>query len=431
MRILVFLLLGALCTTCHKAEDEVLTDAQGVVTRLPHLWKSTVSLDGGLTTTMHAQHLYKDKFLLTAQRVGLTKADNLCFKNIDSGENQWVWSDRFQTNETATIFDNYVYSYQNLLFYNYGPRSYCIDQETGKTVWKQEWTGGISQVRTTAGHGNHFYFTGTSPTLWRQNIQDEALYEGDMRTGQIRPIAKLATMAGKVYNDPSGLKLYSAGASLSFITHNSDTLVLVSYELPIPHPQFGAVTSGYLSLYNLTKGKWEYEQVAVDQDETGATGGSSPVILGDKAYYTVSMWVGCYDVYTGKRIWLKRLTEASLISDLLIANGKLLANGQNAKLYGLNPDTGDILWTQESSGIGSSLHQQDGVVYYIASQKLKAVDIATGKLLWNLDCPDAYTEKRADSWFSGFVTGLPEKNGQKGRIFAGTNLNAYCFEAVK
>jgi outer membrane protein assembly factor BamB len=128
---------------------------------------------------------------------------------------------------------------------------------------------------------------------------------------------------------------------------------------------------------------------------------------------------------------MSRITQASLFSDLIVAEGKLLANGQDAKLYCLDPQTGNILWTQRSSGIGSSLHYQDGVVYYIASQNLLATEVATGKLLWNLPCPDAYTEKRADSWFSGFVTGLPARSGRKGRVFASTNLNVYCFEAAK
>jgi hypothetical protein len=70
-------------------------------------------------------------------------------------------------------------------------------------------------------------------------------------------------------------------------------------------------------------------------------------------------------------------------------------------------------------------------VYYIASQDLLATRVSDGKLLWKLLCPDYYTEKRGDSWFMGFVTGLPGKNGKKGRIFASTNLNVYCFEAAQ
>lgn len=431
---LLLLLLGVTCFGCHKPDEDVLRNAQGVVTKVPYVWKSSVSLDGGLTTTMHAQHIYKEQYLLTAQRVTQTQttpvADNLCFKDVQTGENKWVWSDRSFPYETATLFKNYIYSHQNLLVYNYGPRAYCIDQETGKTVWRQEWTPGLNHAATTAGYGEHFYFTGTPPDLWQQKRWEEYVYQGDMRTGQVRPIAKLAILPGKVWTDPSGLALYASGSSLRFFVRGSDTLMLVSYELPVPRPQYNATTSGYLSLYNLTQKAWVYEQVpVVNDDELGVC--NLGIIEGDKVYYTVALSVGCFEIMTGKRVWLKRLTDASLFSDLMLVDGKLLANGQNAKLYAVDPATGTTLWTQESSAIGSNLYQQNGVVYYIASQKLLAVEIATGKLLWKLDCPDDYTEKRTDSWFSGFVTGTAGQNGQKSRIFAGTNLNVYCFEAIQ
>jgi outer membrane protein assembly factor BamB len=210
----------------------------------------------------------------------------------------------------------------------------------------------------------------------------------------------------------------------------ADTLLLVSYNLPDPRPAFTSTASGYFSLYNVTQKKWVYEQMPmVNQDEAGA--GNHSAIIGDKVYYTIDMWVGCFELMTGKRVWMKRITPASVFSDMIVAEGKLLANGQDAKLYCLDPETGNILWRQESSGIGSSLFYLNGVVYYIASKNLLAADVATGKLLWNLPCPDARVAGRTDSWFSGFVTGLPALNGHKARIFASTNLNVYCFEAIR
>ena len=206
--------------------------------------------------------------------------------------------------------------------------------------------------------------------------------------------------------------------------------MLISYDLPDPRPAYTADASGYLGLYNMSQHKWIYDQVPmINSDEAG--GGNFPTIIGDKVYYAINMWVGCFDLMTGERVWMKRITEASLFSDMIVAEGKLLANGQDAKLYCLDPATGNILWKQRSSGIGSSLHYQDGVVYYIASQDLLATEVATGKLLWKLPCPDYYTINRGDSWFSGFVTGLSGKGGRKGRIFASTHLNVYCFEAAK
>lgn len=160
-------------------------------------------------------------------------------------------------------------------------------------------------------------------------------------------------------------------------------------------------------------------------------GGNYPNIIGDKVYYAVNMWVGCYELMTGKRLWFLRVTPSSLFSDMIVAEGKLLANGQNAKLYAIDPETGSVPWVQRSSGFSSALHYQDGVVYYIETKLLIATRVSDGKVLWALECPDAYTENRTDSWITGFVTGVPGKNGRKGRIFVSTNLNVYCFEAAQ
>lgn len=385
---------------------------------------------------MAAQHIYDNRYLLTAQRqpqsASAPVAENLCFKQLDNGQNVWVWKDRFRSTEMAGTFNYGIYANQDLLFYNYGPRGYCINQQTGQTVWRKEWAPAINSVSviTATGLGQHFYFTGTPPATYSQKRFEESVYQGDMATGAIREVVKLAILPDQVWQDPSGYAYIARGRRIKPFVQGADTLLLVSYDLPDPRPAFTATTSGYLSLYNLTRQKWVYERMPlINQEEAG--GGNHPIILGDKVYFAINMWVGCFELMTGKRVWMKRLTPASLFSDMILAEGKLLANGQDAKLYCLDPLTGNTLWTQRSSGIGSSLHYQNGVVYYIASQDLLATDVASGKLLWKLVCPDYATEKRSDSWFSGFVTGLPGQGARKGRIFASTNLNIYCFDAAR
>jgi outer membrane protein assembly factor BamB len=255
--------------------------------------------------------------------------------------------------------------------------------------------------------------------------------------GEVREVAKLKTFPDSVWHDPSGFDWYARGRRIKPFVRGADTLLLVSYDLPDIRPYYqNTPTSGYLSLYNFTQKRWVYERMPMLSDvklgvESEAGGGNYPNIIGDKVYYAVNMWVGCYELMTGKRVWFQRVTPASLFTDLIVAEGKLLANGQNAKLYALDPITGNILWKQRSSGFSSALHYQDGVVYYVATNILIATRVSNGEVLWALDSPDAYMEKRSDSGFSGFVTGLPGKNGKKGRIFASTNLNVYCFEAAQ
>lgn len=389
---------------------------------------------------MFAQHLYNDRFVLAAERAATSDAataEGLCLKRIEDGQNAWGWNDRFDKTESADVRNYKVYAYQNLLFYKNSFRFYCIDQETGKTVWRKEWGRNFDSQITTTGLGPHFYFTSTTPEVYAQKRWEESIYQGDMATGVVREVAKLKTFPDSVWHDPSGFDYIARGQSIKPFVRGADTLLLVSYNLPDLRPYYlNTPTTGYLSLYNITQKKWVYERIPLlsnvkvgIESEVGL--GNWPNIIGERVYFAVGMWVGCYELMTGKRVWFKRLTPASLFSDMIVAEGKLLANGQNAQLYALDSETGNTLWAQRSSGIGSALHYQDGVVYYIASQDLLATRVSDGKLLWKLLCPDYYTEGKDYTWFMGFVTGIPGKGGQKGRIFASTQLNVYCFEAAQ
>ena len=79
-------------------------------------------------------------------------------------------------------------------------------------------------------------------------------------------------------------------------------------------------------------------------EKSEAGGGNYPNIIGDKVYYAVNMWVGCYELMTGKRLWFLRVTPSSLFSDLIVAEGKLLANGLSAR-YLLPDDVLDYIQT--------------------------------------------------------------------------------------
>ena len=69
------------------------------------------------------------------------------------------------------------------------------------------------------------------------------------------------------------------------------------------------------------------------------------------------------------------------------------------------------------------------VVYFTARQGLWAVEGNTGKVLWKIESPDI--RKNDNAVFRGFVAVVPGKNGQKGRVYAHTGLNAYCYEAIR
>ncbi len=142
-------------------------------------------------------------------------ADNLSFKRLEDGKNAWVWGGRFSSTEAAVTFDYGIYTHGSVLFYNYGPRGYGIDQETGQTIGRKEWTQGTSRLLSTTGLGSHFYFTGTPPDTYAKKRFEESIYQGDMATGAVREVAKLKPSPTAPGTTPSATIGFLGGAASS------------------------------------------------------------------------------------------------------------------------------------------------------------------------------------------------------------------------
>ena len=97
--------------------------------------------------------------------------------------------------------------------------------------------------------------------------------------------------------------------------------------------------------------------------------------------------------------------------------------------FGISLETGNIMWTTETTGNNGQPYALNGVVYFTSSGDgmLHALDIATGQYIWKIESPDA----NSNSFFRGELTGIPGENGEKGRIFTSSYLNAFCFEAAR
>lgn len=421
--------------TCRKPEETIVNE-NGVAIRLPHLWKTPISdgrLNIGMQTNDRVLSSQKETFLAAILD---NKANNLPRTigaiNAKDGSILWRWSDWMTYKETVGN-PNPLYTHTGSILHHTGLRTYVLDEKTGQTLWRKEWGAGFNRNGYTRSFSNDLLcFAGTAGNVFTNNRKvQESLFICSLKDGSIKDTIAINYRGSENFEDPSGFTLIGDISRIQFVSVESRLHLLVTYGIYLKERDlFGNLYRGKIGLYNVENRKWVYQSDLYDSSNA-VNGANELFVEGDKLFIASNLAAICVDLLTGDRIWARRLTQASLLSDLSVVNNKVLVNGQDAKLYCLDAQTGIVLWTQKSSSIGSTLHVQDGVVYYIASKNLLAVDIATGKLLWDLPCPDAYTEGRNDSWFFGFVTGIPDENGQKGRIIATTHLNAYCFEAVK
>ena len=353
-------------------------------------------------------------------------------KSTSDGKSLWRWSDWFSSRERLGNPSPF-YADQDKVLYTTGLRTYLINSQSGTTIWRKEWGAGFSRNGYASSVINDlFFFVGTEENTYvTQKKQQENIFIATLSTGAIIDTVQIDYSGSEPYADPSGLTIVGQIERIKPFVWQGKMYLFVSYGVYAKERnEFTSLARGRIGLLNVNDKKRLYKR-DFSNLPGGANGANWPNIVNDRVYVTSNLSVACVDLWTGQDVWFQKLTQASLLNDLVVADGKVFANGNDARLYCLNPQTGQVLWTQKSSAIGSQLHYQDGVIYYIASKKLLAVEAATGKLLWDLPCPDAYTQDRPDSWFFGFVTGVPGKNGQKGRIIATTHLNVYCFEAAR
>ena len=205
----------------------------------------------------------------------------------------------------------------------------------------------------------------------------------------------------------------------------NDTLLLITYSEKGPERQ---EYEGYLALYNLSKKVWVYDRKPLwGERKVGILNGAVRV-RGDKMYTITSNEILCHNWQTGERVWLKVLPSFAEIQGIFEDRYMVLYDSMST-LYCVDADTGQQIWKLANETLAyTSSYCADGILYYLSKGNLRAWDLKTTKLYWDIpsDTPD-----KLDGHFWVFVTGLPGKNGQKGRIFTRTGYHTYCFEAIK
>ena len=111
-------------------------------------------------------------------------------------------------------------------------------------------------------------------------------------------------------------------------------------------------------------------------------------------------------------------------------DGKIISTTQDRITHCIDPNTGNELWSLTTSGNPGIVRELNGIAYFVGGNgKLFAIDVAAGKILWQLDSPDVKTNSNA-FWQEG-VRIVPGTNGQKGKVIVSSYLNGYCYEAIR
>ena len=421
--ILIILSLSWL-SACRKDED-VVVDASGVATRLPHLWGALISNNGALSWVVtNALVIYNDKNVI----VGGNKDDRRQLISLDSqtGKINWAWSDLLSLLSAPTYLDPIAvdegkyHLHQNKWVFMSGSSTYCIDLDKGITFWKHKIK--LDRFDDCGGIDNSFFNSGSS----EESISvGQQLYAGQV-VGKTLEVPVLRPVYDRVDIDPSG-QLNGRIRKILPLVVSKDTLLAILFSDPA---KMGNRFPTNMGLYNLSQRKWVYERTPLNGSYPNSNVSWAKLYNG-KVYHTSTRSMLCHDVMTGKEIWSANFDQGFASSGFTIQEGKIFANNGDRYTYCLNPETGRQIWKEESSGSASPISYLNGVLYFMGGGdgRLHAIDANTGKHLWRLRSPDV--DKNSGAFFYGTCVAVPGQGGKKGRVVATTGLNAYGYEAIR
>ncbi|MBK9248632.1 MAG: PQQ-binding-like beta-propeller repeat protein [Ignavibacteria bacterium] len=393
LSIILVILIAAGCSGCDWFSPTNPNNGN-----LSLVWQSKLYTTG-LVTGRFPNIIYENRIVITMAQIAEyeTKIVGL---DIETGRQLWEWKDFFLEKEEGDFYNAILY--KNRLVFASGGRHYCIDTETGKTIWKNRTNNATSSVISQL--GNKYYYSAP----FYDNLERTAVFAGEIETGEIYEIYRLDS--GRTSKAPT-----------PFVAPNGDICLAIIQGIKAGSDWTSGIQH-YAVLFNHTQNKVLYSQKIGSPDIVGADF-RAPVITKGKVYTDIGKGVVCYDAETGTTLWNKSLNGDVLFSHFIVQDDKVYFNCENGYRYALDATTGFVKWQESNTGTCSPIFMMNNVLYYIGGGdgKLYAVDADNGTVIWREDSPN---DKKY-----GFSTVSPIGYGK--RIYCCDHYYAYCFEAAK
>jgi len=409
--------------SCHKDEDtNNQTDENGVIISLAYQWKKSLHLNGAVSNSKFDIPIkYNGNIAIPTTNGGNNRLMTLI--NPNNGHSIWSWDDRYQP-ETERIGVYYSHQYNNLLTYQKGDRSYCINLDNGTTKWKFRRDSPYG-VRI-SGLDNNYFTLGQSTSQYSQ-YSERVAFKGNMQTGELE---EFIIPNFTINNIAPGNRIGNVTRIVPYKKDNIQYLAVLWQE-----PQnVNSINDWqtYLGLYNYETNQWVYEKSILNQPNIVGVVLAPPKIYNDKIYVNVGHQLFCHDLLTGNQIWSRQFSQDFMFSGFIIEEGKIIANNEDTFTYCLNPENGDIIWKTESSGTCSRMSYLNGIVYFVGGStgKLHAIDVSTGEHVWKISAGNL-GEDSTNNFKTNAVYVFEAENGNPAKVIALSHLYAYSFEAYQ
>ncbi|MEZ5031968.1 MAG: PQQ-binding-like beta-propeller repeat protein [Saprospiraceae bacterium] len=350
--------LCLLLMACHKEDTETIP--------LKQLWKSTLHTQDDTGTTI-PPYLLENGILFSSDPLdGDYRGYYLLDKH--TGQQVWHWKDNLTPIESHTSSDIIGNANGKIVINNRRDR-YCIDQFSGKTIWKvkDDWDYGsvILQHNTSIFCGKTLGYPNAH--LVRYSFDDH-----DAHIVWTNPTDS-ANM--REYDNPRAITQVDGDDWILF----SDGFV--NYDSGKGHP--------WMTCYNLGADTLVWRRMI--SDPWFHAGVYSTIVHNNRIYVAESFHVVCLDLFTGEEIWRRTYGNSVHWSGIAIFNENLFAICEDQTFDMISLENGSLL--NRENGIGANTSQMKfhkGKIYYVsgADGLLYCYNATTGKLLWTMEGPE-------------------------------------------
>ncbi len=414
--LVAYLIVHPSCTKDEPIGGDLIEE-NGVIVSVPHLWKRSLHKNNQpySNSIIRAHLIYNGNPIIATTEGDGNRWINLI--DINTGEDIWKWNDNYEgSREKFSIQDAHFHN--NLMTYQVGTRSYCINMDNGNTHWKFRHDRSL-----------HANITGLDENVFLYGLPKDTLQEYDVYVGNEMNI-NIGELNEFLYTDID----FNSGGEGNRVTwifnikpfrHTDGKIYLIvsSHDhLPNWH------MNQFVGLYNYTDREWIYNRKMISE---GYEAGTRYIrVNGNKAYMTSGRSMNCVDIWTGERLWRKEVEGSIGISSFIVEQGKVIGQDEAMNVYCWNAETGSLQWQTDGAGTSSRLRYLNGIIYFSggSTSKIHAIDISTGKNVWLLK-PELMEEGAMD--FKPDIYAIEGQNGEKGKIVVCTPMNAYCLEAYQ
>lgn len=317
----------------------------------------------------------------------------LQFRDVETGELFWTWDDYVNPNRIGFPRARQYYTKDNLFLFFNTNRYHCIDLKTGETKWKKEIADKDRMSdRIMTGIGDYYFQVGAIEV--DTCITQDAVFVGDINSADSMQII----LAPDFQQEILGYRHKYGGinALKAFQKSNGEILLAMAYSEPTYNTDSTSWMRNYnyfLGLWNFTKKKWIYKDVAV-------SGGRHLKIIEDRLYYYSYYHLSCFDLESGQLIWENDLRESESTEIIFSKDYVLLYSSSENILELRNARSGALIWTKRDQLIKQM--RLTNKYIYLHYSNLKVFDIPTGELLKTIDNPYDDYPKEGFKYFHSY-----------------------------